>query len=116
MSFLRGVAGSVYEALASSFAEADQKQRHEALALIVWEVARQLEQRSVGALDDGRPVVSSLGFVALGSESAFEEPFIEHQAVLAAGRVALHEYVHAAVEQALEQRSNAAQSQRDVNG
>jgi hypothetical protein len=108
LAFLGGVAASVSEALVAHCASANDEQRRSALQRIVWEVACHLEQRGLGVLEDGRPVQSSLGFIALGSESAFEEPFVEHEGVLTAGRIALHEYVHAALERALPGEPHAA--------
>lgn len=68
LSFLGGVAGSIAEALVESFPAVTPQQRQEALLRIIWELARHLEKHSVGTLEDGRPVLSSLAFVALGSE------------------------------------------------
>ena len=47
-------------------------------------------------------MLMTLGLIVCGSESAFEQPFIEHEGVLLAGRISLTDYVHTAVERAFE--------------
>ncbi len=42
-----------------------------------------------------------LGLYSAGSASAFEDPFIAEEQVWFSGRLALHEYVHEAVDQVL---------------
>ena len=63
-----------------------------------------LNGRVFSKTSDGRDMLMALGLIVRGSESAFEQPFIEHEGVLLAGRVSLTDYIHTAVERAFEAR------------
>ncbi|MGY4829033.1 hypothetical protein ACVNIS_10685 [Sphaerotilaceae bacterium SBD11-9] len=74
-------------------------QERDVVTRLAWGTARLLDGKKLAQLEDGRPLLSSLGLIAQGSDSAFTLPFVEHEGVLVAGRVVLTEYVHYAVDQ-----------------
>jgi hypothetical protein len=69
---------------------------------LLWRLATAVNGRVFSKTADGREILMSLGFVVRGSESAFEEAFIEHEGMLSAGRISLTEYVHPAIDRAFE--------------
>lgn len=81
---------------------ADTANSREAVTALLWGVATMLNGRVFSKTSDGRDMLMTLGLVVRGSESAFEQPFIEHEGVLLAGRISLTDYVHTAVERAFE--------------
>lgn len=79
---------------------ADAASSREAVTALLWGVAATLNGRVFSKTSDGRDMLVTLGIVVRGSESAFEQPFIEHEGLLLAGRISLTDYVHTAVERA----------------
>jgi hypothetical protein len=111
LAFLEGLAAAVSTTLVEAGAAVTDELKRGAVERVLWAVAAHLDGRHLSTLEDGRPVQSSLGFIAVGSESAFEVPFVEHEGLLCASRISLHEYVHEAVERALGLERRATPSQ-----
>jgi hypothetical protein len=92
----------VREEVAQRMLTADQAAIREAVTSLVWRVAAMLNGRVFSTTSDGREMLMTLGFVVRGSDSAFEEPFIEHEGMLLVGKICLTEYVHPAIDRAFE--------------
>jgi hypothetical protein len=107
LAFLEEMATAVFAVLDESGAAGAEEQGRSAVEGILWTVAAHLDGHHFANLDDGRQVQSSLGFIAVGGRSAFDTAFVEHEGVLTASRIALHEYVHQAIERAVGRQHDA---------
>ena len=106
LNFMTQLAEGLLQTLSEGLPELQSAELASLAESLLWRSASELDGAIAGQMDDGRRVISSLGLVALGSESAFEEPFVEHEGLLVHGRLALHEYVHEALARALERQAS----------
>lgn len=92
------LAEGIREEVSQRMPGVDSAVLRETVTSLLWRVATMLNGRVFSKTSDHREMFMSLGFVVRGSESAFEEPFIEHEGMLLAGRISLTEYVHPAMD------------------
>lgn len=92
----------IREEVSQRMPDSDSTMTREIVTSLLWRVATMLNGRVFSNTSDGREMLMTLGFVVRGSESAFEEPFIDHEGMLLAGRISLTEYVHPAIDRAFD--------------